>query len=97
MMKHFCYLATESTTVCTPVQVPCVFPFTFESKTYTECTTENDKDNRPWCSVKVDTSGKHIQGNYEYCDQTKCSQKQGNTFQITGHDQTLPTDIQCID
>merc|ERR1719295_1165731 len=33
---------------------PCVFPFTYQDETYQGCTTVNDPDNKPWCSVATD-------------------------------------------
>uniref|UniRef100_A0AAQ6A7C7 Matrix metalloproteinase-9 n=1 Tax=Amphiprion ocellaris TaxID=80972 RepID=A0AAQ6A7C7_AMPOC len=32
----------------------CHFPFTFEGKSYTTCTTEGRTDNLPWCSTTAD-------------------------------------------
>merc|ERR1712112_539427 len=50
---------------------PCVFPFKHGSKTFTSCTTAGGYQE-PWCSTKVDSSGKHVQGNYGTCDMRKC-------------------------
>ena len=47
--------------------VPCLFPFTFDGKTYDACTDETDPDGRFWCSTKVDRSGNHIINNWGYC------------------------------
>jgi len=52
----------------------CQFPFSYEGKRYTRCTTENDPDGRLWCSTKVDKNGNHVQneGQWGYCsDQCK--------------------------
>lgn len=32
----------------------CHFPFTFEGKSYTSCTTEGRTDNLPWCATTAD-------------------------------------------
>uniref|UniRef100_A0A3B3VFS4 Matrix metalloproteinase-9 n=1 Tax=Poecilia latipinna TaxID=48699 RepID=A0A3B3VFS4_9TELE len=32
----------------------CHFPFTFEGKSYTSCTTEGRSDNLPWCATTAD-------------------------------------------
>lgn len=32
----------------------CHFPFTFEGKSYTTCTTEGRTDNLPWCATTAD-------------------------------------------
>lgn len=34
----------------------CHFPFTFEGKTYTTCTTDGRTDNLPWCATTADYS-----------------------------------------
>ena len=51
-----------------------MFPFKFESKTYSTCTNRlKDKTNHlPWCSTKVDKKGRHIssRGNWGNCDKT---------------------------
>ena len=35
----------------------CKFPFTYNKKTYTNCTTDGDNGNRPWCSLTSDYVG----------------------------------------
>merc|ERR1719348_2198362 len=57
-------------TVCKTVSGPvvggtCVFPFTFRGVSYTGCTTADG--GQPWCSTRVDSSGRHIQGNWGNC------------------------------
>lgn len=34
----------------------CHFPFTFEGKSYTTCTTVGRTDNLPWCATTADYS-----------------------------------------
>ena len=45
----------------------CVFPFKFRSRTFHSCTREFDSRNRPWCSTKIDSRGKHVLGNWGHC------------------------------
>merc|ERR1719264_293745 len=45
---------------------PCVFPFTFQGTTFTECTAE--KDRLPWCATKLDQEGNYIEDQWDYCD-----------------------------
>ena len=40
----------------------CQFPFIFEDKTRTGCTTDTDPEGKPWCSTKVDSQGVHVGG-----------------------------------
>ena len=51
-----------------------MFPFKFESKTYSTCTNrlKNKTNHLPWCSTKVDKKGRHIssRGNWGNCDET---------------------------
>ena len=48
----------------------CQLPFTYKGKTYSTCTYEESFDGRPWCSVKVDDMGHHVEneGNWGYCN-----------------------------
>jgi hypothetical protein len=45
----------------------CVFPFRFRDVTYSKCTPFTDPDNKPWCSTKTDSSGKHTKGSWAHC------------------------------
>uniref|UniRef100_A0A8D0E5R7 Fibronectin type-II domain-containing protein n=1 Tax=Salvator merianae TaxID=96440 RepID=A0A8D0E5R7_SALMN len=47
------------------VPEPCKFPFTFEGKTYTACTTDGTSDGRFWCSV---TSNYDEDRKWIYCE-----------------------------
>merc|ERR1712039_756581 len=38
----------------------CVFPFRYGGKTYGGCTREGH--HRPWCSIRTDSNGNHVQG-----------------------------------
>jgi len=44
------------------VNVGCVFPFSFKGRTYNGCTTDDDPENRLWCSTRTDSNGVHISG-----------------------------------
>merc|ERR1712130_891922 len=54
---------------------PCVFPFTWQGKTFNSCTKEGDDQGKLWCSTMVDQAGNHItgQGQYGFCSQA-CNQ-----------------------
>lgn len=45
----------------------CIIPFTFGRKTYSSCTTDADETGKKWCSTKTDQTGRHIPGNWGYC------------------------------
>merc|ERR1712210_252690 len=51
---------------------PCVFPFTWQGKTFNSCTKEGDDQGKLWCSTMVDQAGIHIagQGQYGFCAPT---------------------------
>ena len=49
---------------------PCVYPFTYKERTYTECTTF-ENNNTHWCSTEVDASGNYIDGKWGNCN-AKC-------------------------
>jgi len=51
-----------STDPSSSTTVPCVFPFIYSGKTYNSCTTEGHPEQKPWCSTKVDSQGKHVLG-----------------------------------
>ena len=38
-------------------QKNCVFPFTYEGKTYTKCTKDNSINKKAWCAYKVKSNG----------------------------------------
>jgi hypothetical protein len=48
----------------------CQFPFTYKAdngttSTYTDCTTVDD--SYPWCSIKTDINGVHVDRFFKYC------------------------------
>ena len=48
----------------------CSFPFQFGDITYNSCTKilNTYNDTKAWCSVMVDNSGKHVVGEWGYCE-----------------------------
>lgn len=40
-----------------PWKSDCHFPFTYRGKAYTDCTTDGDNGNIPWCSLTPDYKG----------------------------------------
>ena len=48
----------------------CVFPFIYGGRQHDTCTSI-DGDN-PWCSTQVDSTGVHVSGNWEYCQDASC-------------------------
>ena len=47
------------------VGAPCVFPFTYNGVTYTDCTSVDD--GQAWCSTATDDDGNHINNFWGYC------------------------------
>ena len=47
----------------------CVFPFTYRGKTYSQCITTGDINDKPWCSISTNSKGVHIEGinTWGYC------------------------------
>ena len=45
-----------------PDKTNCVFPFTYQGNSYTDCTTDGDNGDIPWCSLTAD-----YQGLIRYC------------------------------
>jgi len=46
----------------------CVYPFKFNSTTYTTCTDASREEGTFWCSTKVDKDGVYIEGEWGFCD-----------------------------
>ncbi len=68
---------------------PCQFPFVFQSRSYTSCTTVSDPDGRFWCST-LTRSGTHVQGNWGYCP-NDCAQSSAPTKRPTPQPSSSPT------
>jgi len=49
----------------------CAFPFIFDGKIFTDCTTTGGY--APWCSTKTDANGYHVPGNYGDCVSSTCT------------------------
>ena len=64
---------------------PCVFPFTFNGRTYSRCTLDEtpEDDKVAWCSTKVDSQGNHVAGKkfWGRCN-PKCGQPDGKALFI---------------
>ena len=60
--------------------LPCKFPFKYYGKVHNSCTDMMKKytNNKPWCSTKVDETGKHMRGNWGNCDESCLSSPNGN-------------------
>ena len=54
------------------INQPCLFPWQFDGKWYSGCTTEKDPDGKFWCSTKLDKKLNHIsgEGNWGICSQS---------------------------
>ena len=46
---------------------PCVFPFEYKGKKYSNCAWEIG-EAKPWCSTKVEPTGKHVTGGNHWGD-----------------------------
>ena len=64
----------------------CVFPFTYENKTYNECKTSG-AGYTPWCATKTDANGEYIEGEYGRC----------NAGVVCGSDNTSGTEVSSTD
>eukprot|EP00095_Tigriopus_kingsejongensis_P005107 maker-scaffold161_size295871-snap-gene-1.36 protein:Tk05107 transcript:maker-scaffold161_size295871-snap-gene-1.36-mRNA-1 annotation:"cysteine-rich motor neuron 1 protein" len=45
----------------------CIFPFTFKGQTFTECTTFESLNEKPWCAVAVDENNEALEGQWADC------------------------------
>ena len=52
----------------------CVFPFMYEGKTFTSCTTYKNKGT-PWCATEVSSKGKYLKNKWGVCDCSRMGKK----------------------
>lgn len=77
---------------------PCIFPFILNNQKYNSCTDILDSSGNYWCSTKVDINGKHISGNWGYCNNfcPKDSRPTLSPTRLTTPNPTpYPTPIKC--
>ena len=65
--------ATESASECVTVDgnvvgAQCVFPFSYEGKTYCGCNADHEEEG-VWCSTRTDEMGRHTQGHWGVCSE----------------------------
>ncbi|XP_053118995.1 epididymal sperm-binding protein 1-like isoform X1 [Hemicordylus capensis] len=53
---------------------PCIFPFTYKSKSHSSCTTDGSSDEKPWCSL---TKNYDVDQKWTYCDPAGDSNQTG--------------------
>ena len=46
----------------------CVFPFTYEGKTYNKCTKDNSENGKSWCAYTVYRGGVVVPGKWADCN-----------------------------
>nr|XP_020668991.1 matrix metalloproteinase-9-like [Pogona vitticeps] len=51
---------------------PCVFPFTYNGKSYSSCTTVGESSGKPWCSL---TSNYNTDRKWKYCNTSDLNYK----------------------
>ena len=49
-------------------QKNCVFPFTYEGKTYTKCTKDKSVNGKSWCAYTVYRDGVVVDGKWADCN-----------------------------
>ena len=54
----------------------CIFPFTLYGIKHDACTLQETPNGKPWCSVKVDDQGNHLDGHWSACS-SECPVEQG--------------------
>ena len=56
-----------------PPSPNCVFPFKYQGKTFSQCTTYQSPYGKPWCATKVDRQGNVIWDQWEDCNECSIS------------------------
>ena len=46
----------------------CIFPFSFEGKTYIDCTADHSSNEAEWCATEVKSNGEVVRGQWGDCD-----------------------------
>ena len=46
----------------------CVFPFTYQGKTYNKCTKDNSANGNSWCAYEVNHDGVAVNGKWGDCN-----------------------------
>ena len=46
----------------------CIFPFSFEGKTYVDCTADHSSNEAEWCATEVKSNGEVVRGQWGDCD-----------------------------
>ena len=64
--RKLCFVNTISTKA--KDSKVCIFPFSFEGKTYFECTADHSANNAEWCATEVNSNGEVVLGQWEDCD-----------------------------
>ena len=80
--------------------LPCIFPFTYNDKTYNECS--NSGGTCSWCATKVDNSGAYIIGFWGCCNNVCPKEDQKGIFSTKNygiykhcHQKFFPGSILC--
>jgi len=82
----------EKTTRGLRRQKACSFPFIYQNRLYTTCTSDGRRGSSVWCAVKTDDDGKYIEGEWGWCHGScKKSAKPGTPVGRTGNRATTST------
>ena len=71
--------------------LPCIFPFTYNDKTYNECS--NSGGTCSWCATKVDNSGAYIIGFWGCCNNVCPKEDQKGIYSIKNFGISVPSEI----
>ena len=57
--------------------LPCIFPFNLDDKSYNECTTESDPNEKLWCATETKSDNQMESGKWGYCpdDNNACRER----------------------